>query len=95
MLFLEGKMKGQNSVRNELTGFFWWSIVKLLLMLMFFCFYFSVHSYYIKFCLFCGCFAVITLVAEISTLQSAIVKTKLEMQTQMKDKQKIVSELKE
>ncbi|XP_053096633.1 coiled-coil domain-containing protein 115 [Pangasianodon hypophthalmus] len=38
---------------------------------------------------------VITLAAEISTLQSAIVKTRLEMQTQMKDKQKIVSELKE
>ncbi|XP_060792905.1 coiled-coil domain-containing protein 115 [Neoarius graeffei] len=38
---------------------------------------------------------VITLAAEISTLQSAIVKTRSEMQTQMKDKQKIVSELKE
>ncbi|XP_053500052.1 coiled-coil domain-containing protein 115 [Ictalurus furcatus] len=38
---------------------------------------------------------VITLAAEISTLQSAIVKTRLEMQSQMKDKQKIVSELKE
>ncbi|XP_060750658.1 coiled-coil domain-containing protein 115 [Tachysurus vachellii] len=38
---------------------------------------------------------VITLAAEISTLQSAIVKTRLEMQTQMKDKQKIASELKE
>ncbi|GAA6103959.1 coiled-coil domain-containing protein 115 [Tachysurus ichikawai] len=38
---------------------------------------------------------VITLAAEISTLQSAIVKTRLEMQTRMKDKQKIASELKE
>ncbi|KAG7323073.1 hypothetical protein KOW79_012775 [Hemibagrus wyckioides] len=38
---------------------------------------------------------VITLAAEISTLQSAIVKTRLEMQTQMKDKQKMASELKE
>ncbi|KAF7696062.1 hypothetical protein HF521_006156 [Silurus meridionalis] len=38
---------------------------------------------------------VITLSAEISTMQSAIVKTRLEMKTQMKDKEKIVSELKE
>ncbi|KAM9445571.1 coiled-coil domain-containing protein 115 [Clarias gariepinus] len=38
---------------------------------------------------------VITLAAEIASLQSAIINTRLKMQTQMKDKQKTVSELEE